>query len=110
MKNNLKHLERQLAEMNQYLSPPHPRGVLWMDVIDQNKREGLALDERIVEDYYEDADGEEVILVERITSDPSDKGKDFAHGSWDRRYLDAINRHPPIIDRIVVRKKRRRLD
>jgi hypothetical protein len=107
MKNNFKPLEKQFAEMGQYSSPPHPRGIVWMEPLDQAKHDGLAPHERIVEDYCDDADEETVIIAERITADPSDKGKDFAHGTWDRKYLDAINRHPPIIDSIIWRTKRR---
>ena len=110
MKNNLKNLEKQLAGLAGRSSPPHPKGIMWTESIGQADRDGLAPGERIVKDYYDDADGEALIMRERITAEPTDKGKDFKHGSWDRKYLDAINRHPPLIDRIVWRTARRSLE
>ena len=110
MKNNLNNLEKQLAGLVERSSPPHPKGIVWTERLVQAERDDLAPDERIVEDYYDDAEGETVIIRERITAEPTDKGKDFKHGSWDRRYLDAINRHPPLIDRIVWRTERQSLE
>jgi hypothetical protein len=110
MKNILKNLEKQLAGLKRRLSPPHPHGLVWMDRLEKAEHDGRALDERVVEDRYFDADGETVIIADRITADPSDKGKDFPDGSWDRKYLDAFNRHPPPISGIVWTTERRSLE
>jgi hypothetical protein len=59
------------------------------------RRDALAQNERVVEDYYKNAAGETVIIAERISADPSDTAKDFPHGSWDPSYLYALNRNPP---------------
>ena len=110
MKNILKNLEKQLAGLVERSSPPHPKGVVWTESLEQADRDVLAPGERIVEDYYDDADGETLIIKERITADPADKGKDFKHGSWDRKYLDALNRQHPTIDGVVWRTERRSLE
>jgi hypothetical protein len=75
MKNNLNNLEKQLAGLVERSSPPHPKGIVWTERLVQAERDGLAPDERIVEDYYDDAEGETVIIRERITAEPTDKGK-----------------------------------
>jgi hypothetical protein len=93
MKNNLKHLEKQLAGLAGRLSPPHPKGMVWTDALDQAKHDGLVPGERIVEDYYLNAAGETVIIKERISADFSDTAKDLPHGSWDQKYLDDFNRN-----------------
>lgn len=106
MKNNLKHLQKQLAELHQDFHPPQPPGMVWTDALEQAERDGLAPDERIVEDYYLDAAGKEVIIKERISADPSDRAKDFPYGYWDPEYLDAFNRSYKITG-IVWRTQRR---
>jgi hypothetical protein len=99
---NYKQMEKEVAAMMRSLNPPF-RG-LFSACLTPAERDGMGPEERIVEDYYDDENGEEVIVAERITADPSDEGQDFPHGTWDREYWDA---NPPRIDRIVVRRKRR---
>jgi hypothetical protein len=77
MKNNLKHLEKQLAELHQDFHPPHPPGMVWTDALEQAERDGLAPGERIVEDYYLDAAGKEVIIKERISPIPPIRRRTF---------------------------------
>ena len=108
MKYNYKKMDKQLAELERLFQPTHPRGIVWTDFLGQAEHDGLAPDERIVEDYFDDSDGDTVIITERITDDASDEGKDFLHGTWDRKRLDAINRSPArMVLRIVLKKKRR---
>jgi hypothetical protein len=100
MKNNFKYFQRQLDALELALNPPDVRGLIWRLRLSQAP-DCLAPGKRIVEDYYTDTDGTSVIIAERITSDPSDKGKDYAHGSWDRKWLDSLNRHPHEVTGIV---------
>ena len=38
----------------------------------------------MVEDYYKDAEGDLVMVWERITADPSDKGQCYPDSTWSR--------------------------
>jgi hypothetical protein len=99
MKKNLKSLERRIAKLGQVFHRRNPN-ILCYDPVEQTVRDGLAPNERIVKDFYQDADGRAVITLERVTANPSDMGKDVPHGSWDRDKLYARFRHSQI-ERIV---------
>jgi hypothetical protein len=89
-----KSMEKQIAKLEQRFHPaPQDPHNLYSETLDQATRDGLAPNERIVEDYYQDADGGTVISRERVTSDPSDTGKNIPHGRWDREKLYARFRH-----------------
>jgi hypothetical protein len=100
---NYKQMEKEVAAMKRSLQKPPLRGLIGMPLTEA-ERGGMGPEARIVEDYYSGVDGEERIVVDRITADFADEGKDFPDGTWDREYWDA---NPPQIDRIAVRKKRR---
>lgn len=96
-------MEKEVAAMKRRLYPHSLRGLISISLTPA-ERDGMAPGERIVEDYCDDENGNELIMMERITDDPADKGKDYPHGTWDREYWEGF---PPQIDGIVLRKKRR---
>ena len=89
------------------MGPAFPRGVVCEERLGQEERDGLAAGQRVVEDYFDDADGETLIITERITVDDSDEGYDYPHGTWDRKRLDAIMRAPLRIDGVCWKEDRR---
>jgi len=93
MRNTLKDLKRRVARLELLLSPLLRPGWVWVESLEPAERDGLATNERIVRDHYHDAAGETVMASERITGDPSDVGKRFPDGSWDRKSFDACKRH-----------------
>src|ERR1700733_6675989 len=101
MRQNLKNIEKQLAKLEKGFHPVHDPRIIISELLNDADRKNVKPNERIVEDYYQEPDGRTVIWKERITADPSDLGKDFPHGSWDRRELDAYYRRPHQITRIV---------
>jgi hypothetical protein len=103
----LKSLEKQIAKLEQHFHPIRdPNLILPLPVTDA-VRNNLAPNERIVEDYYQDTGGETVMWEERVTTDPSDMGKDFPHGAWDRRRFDADYRRSHQVTHIVWERKTR---
>jgi hypothetical protein len=92
MKYNYKKMDKQLAELDRVFRPAFPRGAVYREPLGKAKRDGLAAGERIVEDYFDDADGETQIITERITAIDSDEGYDYPHGTWDATRLDAVMR------------------
>jgi hypothetical protein len=92
MKHNHKQMDKQLAELDRVFRPTCPPGVQFREPLGKAKRDGLAAGERIVEDYFDGADGETVIRTERITAIDSDEGYDYPHGTWDTTRLDTIMR------------------
>jgi hypothetical protein len=101
MKYNYQKMDRQLAELEQMFHPPYPRGKVLRVFLGQEERDSLGPDDKIVEDHFEDAQGATVIRAQRIAADPSDGGKDYPHGCWNPKYLDANIRHPQQITGIV---------
>jgi hypothetical protein len=93
MKKNLKTLEQQLVKLDQDFHRNHDPNLMFDVGVSQDVRDDLAPNERVVEDHFQNADGETVITLGRVTANPSDMGKDFAHGSWDRDRLYARFRH-----------------
>jgi hypothetical protein len=106
MRNYYKDFGKQVAALEAAYRPPHYGGLIW-DYLEEAEGSVLGPNERIVEDYFQDAAGKTVIIAERISADPSDPAKDYPHGSWDPRYLDALNRNPPQYDGITWRTKRK---
>jgi hypothetical protein len=98
MRNNLKDLERRVTSLEQQMHPPLGRGLSWLLPLDAAKRNGLTPGQRIVEDDYENDEGETLMSVERITSDPSDIGKRFLDGSWNRKAFEQYVRSQPMGD------------
>jgi hypothetical protein len=107
MKQSLKNMEKQIAKLEKGFHPVHDPKIIVPEPLSDAARKKVKPNERIVEDYYQEPDGRTVIWKERITADPSDMGKDFPHGSWDRRILDAHYRRPGQITRIVCERKTR---
>src|ERR1700735_4926867 len=107
MRKNLKNVEKQIAKLEKGFYPVHDPNIIIPELLSDAARKNLKPNERIVEDYYQNADGGTVIWKERITADPSDMGKDFPHGCWDRRILDAIYRVPHQVTRTVWERKTR---
>ena len=101
MKYNYKKMDKQLAELDQVFRPAFPRRAVCGEPLGQKERDGLAEGERIVEDYFDDADGETLIITERVTADDSDEGYDYPHGTWDPKRLDAIMRANFELNRLV---------
>jgi hypothetical protein len=113
MKLRIKDLERQLDRLEpMLLFPPElPPNVLWMPRF--KKRGGLGRGERLVEDQYEDAKGDSVLTMERVTAEPSDSGKRFPFKFWSRqarklfRDLEKYARHHPVkVERVRWREGR----
>ena len=72
------------------------------------ERAGLTPEQRIVQDHYEDAEKELVMIRERITSDPCDIGLCFPEGTWSRgaiRQYRESARYPPT--KIIWKSARR---
>ena len=107
MRQSLKNMEKQIAKLEKGFHPVHDPNIIVPERLSDADRKNVKPNERIVEDYYQEPDGRTVIWKERITADPSDMGKDFPHGSWDRRIFDAHHRHPGQITRIVCERKTR---
>jgi hypothetical protein len=69
-------LARRLARLEACIGRGNrgPVKLCYVDPIDEARREALAANERIVEDWYDDRDG--VLWTrERITTDPNDEGQ-----------------------------------
>ena len=73
--------------MEQHFHPVVPRGLILSMRLEPAERNALKPNELIVEDQYEDAEGELVMTRERITADPSDIGICFPRRSWSRKDL-----------------------
>ena len=108
MSKNLKSIEKQIAKLEQGFNRHQDPNLTFRESLGQAVHAGLAPNERIVEDYYQAADGITLITLERVTADPSDMGKDVPHGSWDHNKLYARFRHTPIRS-ICLREKSERL-
>jgi hypothetical protein len=91
---NYKQIEKKVTAMKRGLRPPPLDGPILLRLT-AGRRADMELGDRIVEDYYFDADGEVLISKERISADPSDQGNDFPDGTWDRAYWEA---NPPVYE------------
>ena len=87
MRNTLKNLTERLARLEQHFHPERDRRLILLMRLEPSEREGLKPNERIVEDQYEDGEGERVMTKQRITPDPSDIGLCFPKRHWSRRDL-----------------------
>jgi len=92
MRNTLKDLAKRVARLEQP-SPPSV-GLVGVESFEEAERKALLPGECIVQDHYQDAAGKTVMICERITIDPADKGKRFSHGCWDRGPLERLYRQP----------------
>ncbi len=92
MRNTLKDLAKRVARLEQ-LSLPSV-GLVWLESFEEAERKALLPGECIVQDHYQDAAGKTVMICERITIDPADKGKCFSHGCWNRGRLEQLYRQP----------------
>ena len=113
----LKDLERQVSELEQAFKTLTAPGLAWRIPLEPAERAALAPGQRIVEDSYEKGEGKlakTVMRWERITSDPSDRGRTFPEGGWSRKAIreyQAYNAnalyHPSPVDRVVWKLGRR---
>jgi len=67
--------------MEHRFHPPLDPNLSCSRPLGQAVHDSLAPKERIVEDCYQNTNGEAVITVERVTVKPTDMGKNFPHGS-----------------------------
>jgi len=105
MGNIQKNLERRLARLEQRLCPPFNPRLVWVRSLDQAGSDGGAPTERIVEDYYDNAAGETVVIMKRIPSDPSDVGWRYRYCARTRKILAEFEGLPRIIERVCWKKR-----
>jgi hypothetical protein len=93
MKYPIKELQKQLDRLQmerKRLYPGRDRRLYCSLSLDEEERAGLRPGQRIVEDQYEDAKGDLVMTMERITAEPSDIGKCFPFRYWNRKALTSF--------------------
>jgi hypothetical protein len=71
-------LEKRIERLEELNSEPVLiPGLVWVESVDQEQKDAMTSDQRIVEDHYEDEERRVVMACERITKDPGDVGKVF---------------------------------
>jgi hypothetical protein len=97
-----KAIEARIANLQHRFQPPLDPDGRFEQRLGQAVHNSLAPNERVVEDCYQDIDGETVVTLERVTVNPTDLGKYFPDGSWDREKITRRFRHATYTVRIVL--------
>ena len=94
-------LERALVDLQRRIGRLEPPGspalnprLVWVETVDPEERNSMSPNDRIVEDFFLNEKARPVMICERITNNPSDVGKEFPNGSWDRSRLPSISAPP----------------
>jgi hypothetical protein len=68
---------RRLAKLEAKSTLFPVTGVFWMEFVAKDRRDTLAIHERIVEDWYLRSNNNIMFVRERVTADPSDTGLNY---------------------------------
>ena len=92
-----KDLLRRLEKLEERRSSPEVMGVFWMKYVDRERRNTLAPNERIVEDWYLYEYGIQWV-GERITTDPCDQGWNYRETENGPVIVSDVRRKITVID------------